>query len=117
MVCPNPVFRYQAVHAPSEVPESYKDPYNGIIENSHRKTFAGMLSCMDEGTWNVLWFVGTGGERLIILACGPTGGGPSTPVTCLQRVPVRAGPSWSELAGARSARLLSVLQTRDYIHI
>jgi len=50
MVCPNPVFRYQAVHAPSEVPESYKDPYNGVIENSHRKTFAGMLSCMDEGS-------------------------------------------------------------------
>ena len=44
---------YQAVHAPSEVPESYKDAYNGIIEDEHRRTFAGMLSCADEGIGNV----------------------------------------------------------------
>jgi arylsulfatase B/arylsulfatase I/J len=44
---------YQAVHAPSEVPESYKDAYNGIIQDGHRRTFAGMLSCADEGIGNV----------------------------------------------------------------
>jgi arylsulfatase A-like enzyme len=44
---------YQAVHGPSEVPASYKDAYKGIIKDTHRQTFAGMLSCMDEGIGNV----------------------------------------------------------------
>eukprot|EP00937_MAST-01D_sp_MAST-1D-sp2_P007256 g7256.t1 len=51
-----PLFLYlafQAVHAPSEVPQSYKDAYNGSIADPHRLTFAGMLSCMDEGLGNV----------------------------------------------------------------
>ena len=44
---------YQAVHAPSEVPASYQNAYDGLITDSHRKTFAGMLSCADEGIGNV----------------------------------------------------------------
>lgn len=42
---------YQAVHCPSEVPESYKTPYANLPEP--RQTFAGMLSCLDEGVGNV----------------------------------------------------------------
>eukprot|EP01006_Ploeotia_vitrea_P060009 TRINITY_DN75143_c0_g1_i1.p1 TRINITY_DN75143_c0_g1~~TRINITY_DN75143_c0_g1_i1.p1 ORF type:complete len:527 (+),score=79.25 TRINITY_DN75143_c0_g1_i1:32-1612(+) len=44
---------YQAVHAPSEVPHSYVVPYIGKIHDHHRRIFAGMLSCMDEGIGNV----------------------------------------------------------------
>ena len=31
---------YQAVHAPREVPPSYVTPYDHIIEDSERRTFA-----------------------------------------------------------------------------
>lgn len=44
---------YQAVHAPGEVPASYRDAYNSSIVDAKRRTFAGMLSCMDEGIGNV----------------------------------------------------------------
>ena len=33
---------FQAVHAPREAPDSYVDPYNGIIEDTDRKIFAGV---------------------------------------------------------------------------
>ena len=45
---------YQAVHSPDEVPDSYVEPYKKTIPgDSKRQTFAGMLSCMDEGVGNV----------------------------------------------------------------
>ncbi|XP_033124052.1 arylsulfatase J-like [Anneissia japonica] len=44
---------YQAPHAPLEVPEKYKDPYRSIFNNEDRLTYAGMVSCMDEGIGNV----------------------------------------------------------------
>jgi arylsulfatase A-like enzyme len=42
---------YQAVHAPREVPASYLEQYTDMAEP--RKTFAGMLSCLDEGVGNL----------------------------------------------------------------
>lgn len=51
-----PLFLYlafQAVHAPAQVPASYITPYTDIIPEKKRRTFAGMLSCMDEGIGNV----------------------------------------------------------------
>eukprot|EP01065_Artemidia_motanka_P018039 TRINITY_DN2140_c0_g2_i1.p1 TRINITY_DN2140_c0_g2~~TRINITY_DN2140_c0_g2_i1.p1 ORF type:complete len:603 (+),score=210.53 TRINITY_DN2140_c0_g2_i1:52-1809(+) len=44
---------YQAVHSPAEVPSSYSDAYNTTISDKKRRTFAGMLSCADEGIGNV----------------------------------------------------------------
>ena len=45
---------YQAVHAPDEVPESYKLPYESNADwTDQRKTYAGMLSCADESIANV----------------------------------------------------------------
>eukprot|EP00466_Bigelowiella_natans_P019513 jgi/Bigna1/22283/gw1.87.10.1 len=44
---------YQAVHSPAQVPASYRDRYNATIPDMKRRTFAGMLSCMDEGLGNV----------------------------------------------------------------
>lgn len=44
---------FQAVHSPDEVPQSYIDPYNATIADVQRRTFAGMLSCLDEAVGNV----------------------------------------------------------------
>ncbi len=44
---------YQGVHSPAQVPASYVAPYNNTIESPVRRTFAGMLSCVDEGFANV----------------------------------------------------------------
>ena len=44
---------YQGVHAPAEVPEAYVTPYNSLIADEKRRTFAGMLSAVDEGIGNV----------------------------------------------------------------
>lgn len=42
---------FQAVHSPTEVPESYVTQYAAMAEP--RRTFAGMLSCLDEGVGNI----------------------------------------------------------------
>eukprot|EP01084_Bolivina_argentea_P120082 212864_1 len=44
---------YQSVHAPAEVPQSYVIPYKNTINNTQRRTFAAMLSCVDEGIGNL----------------------------------------------------------------
>jgi arylsulfatase A-like enzyme len=50
---------YQAVHAPSEVPAEYLVPYAALKEP--RRTFAGMLSALDEGVANVTEALGRKG--------------------------------------------------------
>ncbi len=44
---------YNAVHTPMEAPEKYKDRFAGV-ENPRRRTYAGMLSAMDDGVGQVL---------------------------------------------------------------
>ena len=52
-----PLFLYlafQGVHSPAQAPQSYIDAYNATItDEPQRRTFAGMLSCVDEGIANV----------------------------------------------------------------
>ncbi|KAJ7376668.1 ATPase, P-type (transporting), HAD super, sub IC [Desmophyllum pertusum] len=43
---------YQAVHSPLEVPAQYTEQYKDI-DNYARRTYAGMVSCMDEGIGNI----------------------------------------------------------------
>ncbi|XP_025098632.1 arylsulfatase B-like [Pomacea canaliculata] len=43
---------YQSVHAPLQVPEKYTEQYHDI-NNHSRRTYAGMVSCMDEGIGNL----------------------------------------------------------------
>ena len=45
---------YQGVHSPAQVPESYIKPYERTISNPFRRTFAGMLSAVDEGKYHLL---------------------------------------------------------------
>ncbi len=64
---------YQAVHAPYEVPERYKEPYNKTIKDKSRKTFAGMVSCMDEGIGNItqtLHDTGMWNDTIIVFSTG-----------------------------------------------
>eukprot|EP01084_Bolivina_argentea_P102822 184188_1 len=44
---------YQSVHSPAQVPSQYVTPYENTIHNAKRRTFAGMLSVMDEGIGNI----------------------------------------------------------------
>ena len=44
---------YQGVHAPAEAPAHYVDAYRASIKDTKRRTFAGMLSAVDEGIGNV----------------------------------------------------------------
>ena len=45
--------QFQAVHAPDQVPQRFKDLYNGTVHSSKRLTFGGMLAAADEGISNV----------------------------------------------------------------
>lgn len=82
---------YQAVHAPREVPEKYIAPYRDLLDEP-RRTFAGMLSCLDEGVANVtaalraagmlnetlIWFTTDNGAPTT--ACGGAQGGQNYPL-------------------------------------
>jgi arylsulfatase A-like enzyme len=51
-----PMYLYvamQNVHAPIEVPERFESLYDGVITDSKRKTFAGMVSALDEAVENI----------------------------------------------------------------
>src|SRR5206468_3673506 len=67
-----PLFLYvpfNAVHAPHQVPESYKAPYARLPEP--RRTYAGMVAAMDEAVGQILAAVDDAGMRkdtLIVFA-------------------------------------------------
>ena len=44
---------YQSVHSPDEAPMRLTGRFNNTISNDHRRTFAGMVTALDEGIGNV----------------------------------------------------------------
>ena len=44
---------FQAVHLPLQVPQQYIQQYEGVIKDKNRRTYAGMVSAMDEAIGNV----------------------------------------------------------------
>lgn len=79
---------YQSVHSsnngssPGECPAEWVDPYNDIINNTKRRTFAGMITCMDQGIGNLTaelekyGFLDDDGNTIIIMSAD--NGGPTT---------------------------------------
>eukprot|EP01052_Picozoa_sp_SAG31_P004953 SAG31_NODE_211_length_20274_cov_40.333482_21_plen_250_part_00 len=76
-----PMFMYlafQAVHAPDQVPQRYKEPYVGRVFDKKRITFGGMLSAADEGIGNVTRALSTHGmDTHLITVITTDNGGPS----------------------------------------
>lgn len=59
-----PLFLYvafNAVHAPHQVPDKYKEPYAGLPEP--RRTYAGMVAAMDEAIGQVVAAIDESGRR------------------------------------------------------
>lgn len=44
---------YQSVHSPDEAPQYMIDQFNSTISNQHRRTFAGMVTALDQGVGQV----------------------------------------------------------------
>ena len=90
---------YQAVHSPDQVPESYIAPYNASISDPKRRTFAGMLSCLDEGVGNVTTALEAAGlaANTLVVFVSDNGGpircedGPCGDATGTSNWPLRAG--------------------------
>ncbi|MEI6235528.1 MAG: sulfatase-like hydrolase/transferase [Planctomycetota bacterium] len=98
-----PLFLYlpfQAVHGPMQVPESYLKQYGDLKEP--RKTYAGMLSALDEAVGQVLAAFDKKGLRentLIIFSSD--NGGPS-PGRVTHNTPLRAGKGTIFEGGVRT---------------
>jgi arylsulfatase A-like enzyme len=90
---------YQAVHSPDQVPQSYIDPYNATISDPKRRTFAGMLSCLDEGVGNVTDALREAGleDNTLVIFVADNGGpircvdGPCGDATGTSNWPLRGG--------------------------
>mmetsp|Transcript_92672 Transcript_92672/g.299773 ORF Transcript_92672/g.299773 Transcript_92672/m.299773 type:complete len:463 (+) Transcript_92672:374-1762(+) len=80
-------FAFQAVHAPDEVPESYRRPYRGLFgigqEAEQREIYAGMLSALDEGVANLTRALDARGMlEDTLIAFTTDNGGPVTDEQC-----------------------------------
>jgi hypothetical protein len=103
---------YQAVHSPDQVPQSYIDPYNSTIADPKRRTFAGMLSCLDEGVGNVTAAIERAGlaDNTLFVFVADNGGpiacqdGPCGDATGTSNWPLRAGKAGLEPAKSPRAR-------------
>lgn len=109
-----PLFLYlahQAVHAPDEVPDTYREPYENMSGwDDTRKTYAGMLSCADESIANVtaaLQAKGMWEDTLVIVT---TDNGGPTAVCAVQgssNYPLRGGKCTVWQGGTTGDALLS----------
>jgi len=65
---------FNAVHAPHQVPEKYKEPYAHLRPN--RQTYAGMIAAMDEAVGRIVAALNARGWRTntLIVFCSDNGG-------------------------------------------
>ena len=93
---------YQAVHAPTEVPQQYQDMYNNTINNTLRQQFAGMVTCMDDSIGNVTdklkneGYLNTTGNTIVVFLSDNGGQIPGDPdgdhgLTGACNAPLRGG--------------------------
>lgn len=87
-----PLFLYvpfNAVHAPHQVPDSYKAPYAHLAEP--RQTYAGMLAAMDEAIGQILNALEETGRRKNALIFFSSDNGGPQPGKVTSNGPLRAG--------------------------
>ena len=87
-----PFFAYvpfNAVHAPLQVPESFKKPYSGIAGN--RRTYAAMTTAMDEAIGRIVAAVEARGWRTNTLIVFSSDNGGPNPGRLTSNGPLRAG--------------------------
>jgi arylsulfatase A-like enzyme len=92
---------FNAVHAPHQVPESYKAPYAKLPEP--RRTYAGMLAAMDEAIGQVLDALDKNGlSRNTLVVFSSDNGGPA-PGRVTDNGTLRAGKGTVYEGGVRAA--------------
>ena len=96
---------FNAVHAPHQVPESYKAPYAALPEP--RRTYAGMLAAMDEAIGQVLDALEKQGlSRNTLVVFSSDNGGPA-PRKVTDNGKLRAGKTTIYEGGVRAAAAAS----------
>src|SRR6185436_18848095 len=65
---------FNAVHAPHQAPEKYKEPYTNL--KGQRRTYAGMAAAMDEAVGEIIAALDARGWRTntLIVFCSDNGG-------------------------------------------
>jgi arylsulfatase A-like enzyme len=87
-----PFFAYvpfSAVHSPLQVPEKYREPYAGMPGN--RRTYAGMVTAMDEAIGRIVAAVEARGWRTNTLIVFSSDNGGPNPGKLTSNGPLRAG--------------------------
>ena len=87
-----PLFLYMpfnAVHAPHQVPDKYKEPYKNLPEP--RRTYAGMVAAMDEAIGQILNALDETGRRKNALVFFSSDNGGPNPRRVTDNGPLRAG--------------------------
>jgi len=97
-----PLFLYvpfNAVHAPHQVPEKYKEPYANLKEP--RRTYAGMLAAMDEAIGQIVAAIDETGRRKNTLFIFSSDNGGPNPGKVTDNGPLRAGKGTLYEGGVR----------------
>jgi arylsulfatase A-like enzyme len=103
-----PLFLYvpfNAVHAPFQVPEKYKEPYGQF--KGQRRTYAGMVTAMDEAVGQIVAAVDQAGQRKnTIFIFASDNGGPA-PKRISSNGPLRAGKNTLYEGGVRTCAFVT----------
>ena len=108
-----PLFLYlafQGVHGPPQVPPEYKQPYQDTISDGMRRTFAGMLTCVDKGIQNVTSALDdTGMLTSTLIVVTSDNGGPTTTSDAVgaRNWPLRGGKHSLWNGGVRATALIA----------